>query len=407
MNTDEAYEYYTEAYDKILSYYNANTVARICGNLGLVEYYKGNFKEAEKFFLKNQNICIDSGNANGIAISRQYLCQLRLMEGRNDEAFSYIAAAFYYAKSAHNNWRINQTYFMLDHFSEGFEDRIPSHLADIESIPSPQYHSDSYILLLECLLRSCCPKELAIEIIEKAEEANKKIDHTLNTEIVRFYKNLLNGQKYQVDQELVQYAEYANRLVCNYLKGVRISVSNKPLPFSKYRELETDRLKLLHVSAHHAPGIFSFASRQQTTKYVLWDRHESIIDTYSYIDFLQKLETSGEYMIWVLVEKASNSVVGTVDLNYESAYGGVEFGIILSDFYWGKGYATEVLTRVFDYSRTDLKLDEIFGVCVRGNRRSAQLMLRNGFVYEKAIDNYHNIKGMVDHCGDFYIKKLL
>lgn len=406
MNLDDAYDYYKEAYSKILSYYKANTVARICGNLGLVEYYRGNIGEADRFFLKNQGICMDSDNANGIAISRQYLCQLCLMDGRTDDAYAYVAAALYYAVSAHNNWRINQTQFLLDHFMEGFEERLPSHISAIESIPSPQYHSDSYVLLVECMLRSCCEKQQLVNIIEKAEIANQKIDHLLNTEIIRIYKNLLDNQEYRCQRELTKYAEYAKRLVEDYSKLKKTTVSNKPLPFSKYQELETERLKFLHVSAQHATGIFNFASRQQPTKYVLWERHKSIIDTYSYIDFLKKLETTGEYMIWVLVEKNGNNVIGTIDLNYEANYEGVEFGIILSDFYWNKGYATEALTRIFDYARAELHLDKIFGVCVRGNRRSDQLMIRNGFVYEKTIDNYHDIKGMVDHCGDFYVKKL-
>lgn len=406
MNLDDAYDYYKEAYSKILYYYKANTVARICGDLGLVEYYRGNIKEAERYFLKNQSICIDSDNANGIAISRQYLCQLCLMDGRTNDAYGYVAAAHYYAISAHNNWRINQSQFLLDHFLEGFEDRLSLHISAIESIPSPQYHSDCYILLVECMLRSCCKKQKLMNVIEKAEFANQKIKHPLNTEIIRIYKDLLANKEYRCQRELSKYGEYAKRLVDDYSKLKKITVSNKPLPFSKYQELETERLKFLHVSAQHATGIFNFASRQQPTKYVLWERHKSIIDTYAYIDSLKKLETTGEYMIWVLVEKNYNNVIGTIDLNYESNYGGVEFGIILSDFYWNKGYGSEALTRIFDFSRTKLQLDKLFGVCVRGNRRSDQLMIRNGFVYEKTIDNYHDIKGMVDHCGYFYVKKL-
>ena len=406
MNLADAYEYYSESYSKIISYYKANTVARICGNLGLVEYYRGHSKRAEQFFLKNHNICLDSSNANGIAISRQYLCLLRLMEGRIDEAYAYIAAAIYYAAMAHNNWRIHQARFLIDHFSDGFEDQLPTHIAAIESIPSPQYHSDSYILLLECMLRSCCGKQLIMEVIERAEVANKKVDCSLNSEIIHIYKDLLTNQVYRSNWELSIYAEYAEKLVCNYMEGKKISVMNKPLPFSKYHEMETERLALKHISRQYAAGIFGFSSRQQPTKYVLWERHKTIMDTYSYIDFLQKLEITGEYMIWILIEKKSNSVIGTIDLNYEPDYNGVEFGIILSDFYWHRGYAGEALCRILEFARTELSLNEIIGVCVNGNRSSEKLMMRNGFIFEKTIEDYHNINGLMDKSGKVFKKKL-
>lgn len=406
LNLEDAHEYYSESYSKIISYYNANTVARIYGNLGLVEYYRGYTGEAEQFFLKNENICIESGNANGIAISRQYLCLLRLMEGRFDEAYGYIAAAFYYAAMAHNNWRINQASFLIDHFSDSFENHLPTHIAAIESIPSPQYHSDSYILLVECMLRSHCGMQNIMEVIEKSEVANQKVDCNLNSEIIHIYKSLLTQQKYQSDWKLGNYEEYAKKLVCNYMEGKKMAVMNKPLPFSKYHEMETERLEFKHVSSQFAAGIFSFSSRQQPTKYVLWERHKSIMDTYAYIDFLQKLETSSEYMIWVLVEKKSNSVIGTIDLNFEPDYNGVEFGIILSDFYWNKGYAKEALNRILEFSKTELFLDEVVGVCVNGNRSSEKMMLHSGFVFDKTIEDYHNICGLTDRSGKMFRKQL-
>lgn len=406
LNIQDAHEYYAEALNKMQSYYKANTVARIYGNLGLVEYYRGNPLVAEKYFQKNQDICLDSANANGIAISRQYLCLQKLFEERFDEAYSYISAAMYYARRANNSWRINQIHFMIDHFFDPFDENISEYIADIERIPSPQYHSDSFIMLIECMLRRCSQKEKIMSVISRAKQANLRVDCKLNEEIISIYQNLLNQIPTREPQELKVYLEYAKRLVTNYSLGRKMYVTCKPLPFSKYCEFESERLSFKHISGQYASGIYDFASRTQPTKYVLWKRHEDLVDTYSYIEYVQRLETSGEYMLWVIVEKNGEKVIGTIDLNYEEDYNGVEFGIMLSDFYWHKGFADESLKRIIRFAEMELNLSKLVGVCVNGNNSSQKLMERNGFVYNMAIEDYHNISGLPDRRGLMFIRQL-
>lgn len=407
LEFEDAYHYLAEARDKMQAYYNASAMARIYGETGLMDYYCGRLNEAEENFKKNEQICLDSENANGIAISRQYIALKELFAGNYKKAYDYLSGALFYAEKAQNKWRSVQIHFMLDAFLPSFPDLVPKHISIIQSaIPSPQFHSDCYVWLLECMLRTGCNMEQINDVIQRADYANEKTDCLLNQSIIQIYKHTLSGEAFSVYHELNNYREFAGKMVADYEGGRRIPCFSAPLSFSKFAEIESQRLLFQHISKRHATGIHQYASRPQPTKYVLWKRHKTIVETFEYIKHIYHQETTGTYLLWVIVEKATNRVIGTIDLEYDNKEDAVEFGIILSDYYWGRRYGSEALSRICDYCKSVVKATRIIGVCVKGNRNSERLMKNNGFTFVNEIDNYHSIPSLPDKSGVVFHKKL-
>lgn len=404
----DAKEYYSEALTKLKKHFNSADIARIYGNIGLVDYYLGNTDIARKLFLKNEDICIDTNNTNGIAISRVYLGKTHLYTFDYQRAFNCFSAALFYATKAQNQWRIIQISILIDQFYQDFEKRIGNHIVKIESIPSPVYHAEMFLMLAECMLRTNCPKDKIVSVLKKSYDASTNSSAFFG-QIATYYLSLLNGTETSIPMGLNQYCFYSKKLYDNYTTGTKLSIdfSHSILPFVYYKELSSARLQFCHVSKEHAAGMFLYASRIQPTKYVLWAKHESIFTTMNYIEELHHCETQyDDYMAWTIVENDSGNVIGMVDLRYDEDYKGVEIGIILSDFYWHRGFGTETISRISRFANEELHLKELYGVCVNGNSASEHLLQKCGFVFVKTIPNYHNIDFLSNRDGLMFKKNL-
>ncbi len=66
-----------------------------------------------------------------------------------------------------------------------------------------------------------------------------------------------------------------------------------------------------------------------------------------------------------------------IEISHESETT-AEIGYILLDKYWGRGYASEILKALIDYSFTVLGLHRVFGKCDERNGASAKVMEKCG-----------------------------
>ena len=82
----------------------------------------------------------------------------------------------------------------------------------------------------------------------------------------------------------------------------------------------------------------------------------------------------------------NNTPIGFVDL-FEYKDSGAGVGIIIDEEYQKRGFASESLRLLIDYSLEDLKLKNLHCKISKSNLRSIQLFARAGFTFIKEKDN--------------------
>lgn len=158
--------------------------------------------------------------------------------------------------------------------------------------------------------------------------------------------------------------------------------------------------------------MFSYASLNSVTRWLLWSPHLNLDDTRGYIGYLEKQYSKGFYADWGVSLK-SGTLIGTVgfaDLSEEKNTG--EIGYVLNPQYQGKGYMSEAVRAVLSVAFDSLSLSS---VCVRimvGNVNSERLAQRVGFSYicteEKPIavkGEEHEIKRYVITRDEYYERR--
>lgn len=146
---------------------------------------------------------------------------------------------------------------------------------------------------------------------------------------------------------------------------------------------ETERLTLRRLLVRDKDDMFEYAHKPEVTKYLLWSEHENVAFTAKYLKYLQTKYRRGEYFDWALVTKSENKMIGTggfvtFDVDNNSA----EIGYVVSDAYWGQGYATEAVRRIIEFGFEELNLNRIVARHMVGNERSGRVMTKCGMTFE-------------------------
>ncbi|MBR5752022.1 MAG: GNAT family N-acetyltransferase, partial [Clostridia bacterium] len=94
----------------------------------------------------------------------------------------------------------------------------------------------------------------------------------------------------------------------------------------------------------------------------------------------------GEPSSWGIVEKASGKLVGTIGyMWYQKDNNAVEIGYSLARRCWNKGYMTEALGAVLDYTFRELSINRVEAQHETDNLASGAVMRKNGMVKEGTL----------------------
>jgi [ribosomal protein S5]-alanine N-acetyltransferase len=99
-------------------------------------------------------------------------------------------------------------------------------------------------------------------------------------------------------------------------------------------------------------------------------------------DMLNPSDTS---FYWVVREKQSDNFIGlcSLDPHHEGSY--LELSYQLLPNWWGKGYATEVVTLIIQYALNELNLTKVVAETQTANKSSCRLLERVGMELERNI----------------------
>ncbi|MBE6553719.1 MAG: GNAT family N-acetyltransferase [Ruminococcaceae bacterium] len=170
--------------------------------------------------------------------------------------------------------------------------------------------------------------------------------------------------------------------------------------FSHLPELTTPRLTLRRMMVADTEDMYEYASRPDVTKYLTWYPHPDRHYTREYLQYLGNRYAAGMFYDWAVIYEPDCKMVGTCGFTaFNCAADSAEVGYVLNPSYWGKGIATEALTRVLYYAFHDLKLHRVEAKYIEGNERSRRVMEKVGMTFEGIMREGMLIKGSYVNVG--------
>jgi ribosomal-protein-alanine N-acetyltransferase len=150
---------------------------------------------------------------------------------------------------------------------------------------------------------------------------------------------------------------------------------------------ETARLQFAPVALRDASAIFEgYARHSGPTRYMNWVRHQSLSESEAYAARCVRCWESGSAFPWALRKKGEGDYVGTIELRIAPPK--ADFGYILSEWAWGRGYATEAASAVVGWALEQTSIFRVWATCHPDNRASIRVLEKAGLRYETRLENW-------------------
>ncbi|MBB6235528.1 ribosomal-protein-alanine N-acetyltransferase [Pedobacter sp. AK013] len=163
----------------------------------------------------------------------------------------------------------------------------------------------------------------------------------------------------------------------------------KPLDFSTFPVLETDRLILRRLSLEDAPVIYQLRSDVEVATLTGKAPFLHINEAIAYINKIDNLINNDESIYWVASYKGDQAMIGAACLwNFDIQNETVEMGYELLPEFQGKGIMVETITCVIKYAFEVMGIKTIVAFPSIDNPPSIKLLEKMGF--EIAPGDYQN-----------------
>ncbi len=153
--------------------------------------------------------------------------------------------------------------------------------------------------------------------------------------------------------------------------------------------LKTRRLILRKPKLSDAKAIFSrYAQDREVTKYLTWKPHKEISETKKFLrDCLDKRKRKRkERFNFAILKKNSKKLIGMIGVDFKNSEAGICY--VLAKDEWNKGYMTEALKAIVDFSFSRPEIKKVYAVCDIENKASARVMEKAGLKREKILKRY-------------------
>lgn len=164
--------------------------------------------------------------------------------------------------------------------------------------------------------------------------------------------------------------------------------------FKKIPTVMTERLILRKMLPQDAADMYEYAQDPLVTQFLLWEPHVSVKFTQSYLKFIQTQYAAAGFFDWAVTLAESGKMIGTcgfasIDTDNDTG----EIGYVINPEYWGKGYATEALSRVLSFGFGVLHMHRIYVRIMAGNEASERVARKCGMRHEATFYSSLLVKG--------------
>ena len=152
-------------------------------------------------------------------------------------------------------------------------------------------------------------------------------------------------------------------------------------------KIETARLSIRRLRYEDAEEIFYvYASKKEATHFVSWATHETIQDTRAFLTYaITGWEKGIDYSFGIRL-KENERFIGSFGLLNDQ--GKIQFGYILGQQHWGKGFATEACLQMVTMVRTLPGVYRIGTFVDSENVASIKVLLKSGLVEEVQLEKW-------------------
>lgn len=150
--------------------------------------------------------------------------------------------------------------------------------------------------------------------------------------------------------------------------------------------LDTPRLCVRPVEAQDLQDLLAVNGDTDVTRFLPYPAWTSLADGHAWHERMAALEAAGSAWQLVVVDKASNAVIGTCLLfRFEATSGRAELGYVLGRAHWGRGYMAEALGAVIGCAFGAAGLRRLEAEVNPINTASTRLLHKLGFTQEGVL----------------------
>lgn len=165
--------------------------------------------------------------------------------------------------------------------------------------------------------------------------------------------------------------------------------------FKEIPTLQTDRFLLRRMDLDDAEAVYAILSDEDVTIDMGVSSFKSVKEAEDLIIFMNGLFDKNVAFRWGIIRKSDNKLIGTCGYNgWDTNRGSrVEIAYDLGKPYWRKGYMTEIVTGIIDFTFSEVGFHRIEAFTNLDARPSMHLLLKLGFVQDGILRGYGSSHG--------------
>ena len=147
---------------------------------------------------------------------------------------------------------------------------------------------------------------------------------------------------------------------------------------------ETEHLLIRQFEIEDANRLYQNHMEEKVKKWFPNECYADIYEAKGAIEFYRDCVDKNRlpFVLAVLLKETAELIGDTGVSEVEGTDNEVEIGYQISDKYCGKGFATEVLKAMTDFSFNKMSADVVYGRVVHGNNASARVLEKAGYSFE-------------------------
>lgn len=166
--------------------------------------------------------------------------------------------------------------------------------------------------------------------------------------------------------------------------------------------LECERLILRKPRMGDASAIFDgYAQDPEVTRYLTWKPHQNFHETEQFLLACGQLWRTGKDFAYAITLKEDDKLIGMIALHPMKLKS--EVGYALARPHWGKGYMTEALRTMIQWTLAQPDIYRVQAFCDVDNIGSARVMEKAGMEREGLLRRYIQHPNISDEPRDVYL----